>query len=316
MGGGAGQYVGQVLATDSTLAGRVIESGKPILATEPGIDADLALIATQVGFGPVIAVPLVADEQALGALCIARGAGRPPFTESDLDMVAGYATQAALALELSRARTDQQLLSRLEDHDRIARDLHDHVIQELFALGMGLQGMIAAVDRPKHAARLAGYVDSVDTTIKRIRTTIFQLQPNRHSSDSLQTRLLALIADEAETLGFTTGIQFAGPLDLALDEALAEDIIAVTREALSNCARHAHATSIDVSIALALGQVTVEVTDNGRGIGNPTRSSGLTNMRHRARTHHGTLQLATPDSGGTHLIWTAQLPGRDAGRPE
>ncbi len=303
---GDGEHTGRIIAADDTLAWRVIQSGKPVLVPEP--HDGLAPVATRLRLGPLIGVPLVADEHVLGALCLARLADRPRFTETDLDMVAGYATQAALALELAAARADQQRLSRTEDYDRIARDLHDHVIHDLFALGIGLEGMIGAVDRPQHAARLSSYVQLVDTTIRRIRSTVFELQPTLEAGASLQTRLLAVIGEETDTLDYPTRIQLSGSLDVTVDDPLAEDLLAATREALSNCARHANATSIDVSVELTEGQITLQVIDNGHGISNPTHRGGLTTMRRHAETHNGTLQLATPDGGGTHLIWTAKLP--------
>ena len=303
---GDGEHTGRIIAADDTLAWRVIQSGKPVLVAEP--HDELAPVATRLRLGPLIGVPLVADEHVLGALCLARLADRPRFTETDLDMVAGYATQAALALELAAARADQQRLSRVEDYDRIARDLHDHVIHDLFALGIGLEGMIGAVDRPQHAARLSSYVQLVDTTIRRIRSTVFELQPPLEAGASLQTRLLAVIGEETDTLDYPTRIQLSGSLDVTVDDPLVEDLLAVTREALANCARHANATSIDVRVDLTDGQITLQVIDNGHGISNPTHRGGLTNMRSHAETHNGTLQLATPDGGGTHLIWTAKLP--------
>ena len=303
---GDGEHTGRIIAADDTLAWRVIQSGKPVLVPEP--HDGLAPVATRLRLGPLIGVPLVADEHVLGALCLARLADRPRFTETDLDMVAGYATQAALALELAAARADQQRLSRVEDYDRIARDLHDHVIHDLFALGIGLEGMIGAVDRPQHAARLSSYVQLVDTTIRRIRSTVFELQPPLEAGASLQTRLLAVIGEQTDTLGYPTRIQLSGSLDVTVDEPLVEDLLAVTREALSNCVRHANATSIDVRVELTDGQITLQVIDNGHGISNPTHCGGLTTMRRHAETHNGTLQLATPDGGGTHLIWTAKLP--------
>ena len=303
---GDGEHTGRIIAADDTLAWRVIQSGKPVLVPEP--HDGLAPVATRLRLGPLIGVPLVADEHVLGALCLARLADRPRFTETDLDMVAGYATQAALALELAAARADQQRLSRVEDYDRIARDLHDHVIHDLFALGIGLEGMIGAVDRPQHAARLSSYVQLVDTTIRRIRSTVFELQPTLEAGASLQTRLLAVIGEQTDTLDYPTRIQLSGSLDVTVNDALVEDLLAVTREALSNCARHANATSIDVSVELTEGQITLQVIDNGHGISNPTHRGGLTTMRRHAETHNGTLQLATPDGGGTHLIWTAKLP--------
>ena len=122
---------------------------------------------------------------------------------------------------------------------------------------------------------------------------------------------MEIIDEHTAQLGFTAGIRFTGPLDPGPDEALAHDILAVTREALSNCARHARATAVTISLVLQDGLITLGITDNGRGLGTPARSSGLSSMRRRAERNGGTFQLTTPAHGGTHLAWTAHCPERD-----
>ena len=286
-----------------SLTGRAIRTGKPLLVTGDRRKA----AATELGadIGPLIVVPLAAGEQVRGALMLGRLAVRPGFTVTDLDMAASFAGHAAVAMELARARADQITLAQAEDHDRIAGDLHDHVIQELFALGMRLQGHAARSD-PAAANRVNDYVDTLDEVITKIRTSIFGLHQPRQAPAGLPARLLEIIEEHAPQLGFTVGISFAGPLDPGPDEALARDILAVTREALSNCARHAHATVADVSLVLRDGLITLDITDNGRGLGMPARSSGLANMRRRAERSGGTFQLTTPASGGTRLTWTGR----------
>jgi len=286
-----------------SLAGQAIRTGKPCLVTGEGRKAAAAALGADTG--PLIVVPLAAGEQIRGALLLGRLAARPGFTEADLDMAASFAGHAAVAMELARARADQITLAQAEDHDRIAGDLHDHVIQELFALGMRLHGHAARSD-PATAERVNGYVDTLDEVIKKIRDSIFGLHQRRQAPAGLPARLIEIIEEHAPQLGFTAGISFAGPLDPGPDEALAHDILAVTREALSNCARHAHATAADVSLVLQDGLITLDITDNGRGVGTPTRSSGLSSMRRRAGRNHGTFQLTTPASGGTRLTWTAR----------
>ena len=191
----------------------------------------------------------------------------------------------------------------MEDHDRIAAELHGHVIQELFALSMKLQGHASRSD-PLTASRINGYVGTLDDIICKIRTSIFGLRQSRAVPGSLQARLLEIINEHAPQLGFTAQLRFAGPPDLTADAALTYDILAVTREALSNCARHAHASTVSISLDLQDGLIILDISDNGRGLGTPTRSSGLTNMRHRAERNGGTLTIATSRSGGTQLTWT------------
>ncbi len=296
----------QAVPLASSLAGQAISTGKPSLVTGDRQAAAATLLGT--GIGPLIAVPLTAGERVLGALLLGRLAGRPGFTESDLGMAASFAGHAAVAMELAEARAAQVLLAQAEDHDRIAGDLHDHVIQELFALGMSLQSQAARSD-PAAAELVNGYVGTLDKVIKNIRTSIFGLQQSRQAPAALQTRILAVIEEHAPQLGFAAGASFTLPPGGDLDESLAHDILAVTREALSNCARHARATTATVALARQAGLITLDVTDNGCGLGAPARSSGLASMRHRAERHGGTLQVAVPAGGGTRLTWTARLPG-------
>jgi signal transduction histidine kinase len=294
-----------------SLAGQAILTGKASLAT--GGRREAAAAALNADIGPMIVVPLAAGEQVGGALMLGRLAANPGFTETDLDMAASFAGHAAVTMELARARIDQIILAQAEDHDRIAGDLHDHVIQELFALGMTLQGHAARSDRAD-AERIKGYIDTLDEAIANIRTSIFGLHQSRAAPVGLHARLLAMIEEHTPQLGFAAAIRFAGPLDPGPDAALAHDILAVTREALSNCARHAHATAISISLAQQEGLIILDVIDNGRGVGTPTRSSGLTSMRGRAERNGGTFQLITPGSGGTHLTWTGRLRQSRAAR--
>jgi len=286
-----------------SLTGQVIRTGKPSLVTGDRCEAVAAALGADTG--PLVVVPLVAGEQIRGALMLGRLAAHAGFTEADLDMATSFAGHAAVAMELARARIDQIILAQAEDHDRIAGDLHDHVIQELFALGMRLEGHAARSDRGA-AERINGYVDTLDEVIKKIRTSIFGLQQPPQAPAGLPTRIMEIIEEHTPQLGFTAGVSFAGPLDPGPGETLAHDILAVTRESLSNCARHAHATAVSISVALKDGLITLDITDNGRGLGTPVRSSGLSSMRRRAERNGGTFQLSTPTSGGTRLSWTAR----------
>lgn len=301
----AAGMMNQVAALPDSLAGQAIRTGKPSLVTGGGCDTVAAALGT--GTGPLIVVPLAAGEQVRGAVMLGRVTARPGYTSTDMDMAAAFAGHAAMAMELAQARADQITLAQAEDHDRIADDLHDHVIQELFALSMRLQGHAARTD-PGTAKQVNGYVDTVDEIIKKIRTSIFGLHQPRPAPAGLPTRIMEIIDEHTAQLGFTAGIRFAGPFDPGPDETLAHDILAVTREALSNCARHARATAVSISLVLRDGLITLDITDNGRGLGTPARSSGLSSMRRRAERNGGTFQLTTPATGGTHLTWTARPP--------
>jgi len=253
-------------------------------------------------------VPLAAQGQVRAVISFARVSSRRGFTDDDLQSATEFARQAMVALELVEARHAERALAVMDDRERIARDLHEHIVQELFALSMGVRNLACVSDRADHAVRLNRYVDTIDGVITDIRTSIFRLQPRRHDHQGLQSRLLDLVDSYVEPLGFTARARFRGALDLAVDPDLAEDVLAVAREGLSNCARHAQASSVDLSVTVINDRLTVQIADNGVGPGNPTRSSGLTNLRTRAEQNHGTLAVQAVDGGGTRLTWAVRLP--------
>lgn len=302
------RQTGELLALENTLCGTILRTAKPVLVPDYDIALDETTRGDDVpaGTGAVAGVPLLSgDGSVLGALLVVRRPGASPFVEHDLSLLVGFADHAGIAIALDRARGDREALLMLADHDRIAADLHDHVIQELFATGMGLHGMVHLQSEPEHRARLLSYVESLDETIRRIRTTIFQVQRPPPGAPSLRTRLLAVLADERPALGFGPHLEFSGSLDRGVPDDLGDDVVAVLREALSNVARHAHAASAQVRIALAGRVVEVEVSDDGDGIGDPSRSSGLGNLQRRAEAHGGTFSVSSPAAGGTQLRWTA-----------
>jgi two-component system, NarL family, sensor histidine kinase DevS len=237
-------------------------------------------------------------------LVVGRVAGRPAFGHSDLEQLATFAGHAQVALELDRSRADQQTMALLAEHDRIAADLHDHVIQELFATGMGLQGMLSGIERPDLRGRLLASVDALDNTIRHIRATIFQLQHDQTRSASLELRLLEVVEEERAALGSAINVTLSGPLDDQVPAQLVEGAVAVVREALSNAARHAQAREVRLTVAMSDASLEITVEDDGVGPDHPTRSSGLTNLRNRAERHHGTFDISSSAHGGTRLRWT------------
>jgi signal transduction histidine kinase len=193
------------------------------------------------------------------------------------------------------------------DHDRIAGDLHDHVIQQLFAVGMTLHSTAAALSERNQADRLTAQVDVLDETIARIRETIYRLNAPRTPREPLRNRLVEVVVAAVDALGFDPALRLTGPID-QVEPGLADDTVAVAREALSNCARHAAATAVAVSVSAADEWLVIEVVDNGRGIGSPTRSSGLANLRRRAEARGGALRLEPAATAhGTSLVWSARL---------
>jgi signal transduction histidine kinase len=253
----------------------------------------------------LICSPLLRGQRVVGAIVAIRLLGRRAFDHTDVEQLEAYVGHTGVALELNQSHADQEALAVLREHQRIAADLHDHVIQELFATGMALQGMVYRTEDPRDQATLVEFVDAIDATIRRIRTTIFRLNRAPYGGGSLKERLLSVVEDARPALGFTAHAEFSGPLDQAVPDDLADHVVAVAREALSNAARHAGAKSVRLVVTLAEDLLTVDAIDDGRGLGSPTRSSGLANLERRAKESGGTLEILEPAGGGTHLRWTA-----------
>ncbi|WP_020576611.1 GAF domain-containing protein [Actinopolymorpha alba] len=258
--------------------------------------------------GSIMLVPLASGPHMLGVLIVTRPEGQP-FDPSDMHMVTTFAGHAALALEFARAQEDRGRLAVFEDRDRIARDLHDHVIQRLFAVGLGLQGISRQVVRADLADRVSGYVRDLDTTIQEIRRTIFSLQERAGDRRSLRGQVLEIAQDAATSLGFEPRVALEGPLDSAVPDAVRPEVLATLREALTNVVRHAHASQADVLIRADIVHRMFElhVTDNGIGIpADPPRRSGLTNMAERALRLGGHLSIGPGPQNGTAVVW--QIP--------
>jgi signal transduction histidine kinase len=219
-----------------------------------------------------------------------------------------FAGQAALALELAARRADAEQLTILEDRDRIARDLHDLVIQRLYATGMSLQGTLPMTTRPEVAERIRNAVDAMDDTIKDIRATIFELQARRAVGTSLRAEILVLIDEMTTMLDFAPMLRLGSGLGTPVTGELSEHLIAVLREALSNVARHSGATQVSVTVDVVAGWLSVLVRDNGCGVPEGAPRSGLRNMAGRAEKLGGEFRLSPADGGGTELEWRVPLP--------
>ncbi|WP_225850342.1 GAF domain-containing sensor histidine kinase [Streptomyces sp. HPF1205] len=297
----------------TTLAAAVHRGGEPVISD--GLSADPRSqggSASVVELGPAFFVPLGGGEEALGVLQVARTPGGQPFSEAALEMISGFAGQAALALRIAEHRRASEQLLVFNDRDRIARDLHDLAIQRLFASGLTLQAALGRIaDRPEAAERVERVVDDLDETIKIIRSTIYALGRRANRQDTgLRAGLLAEADKGSEALGFTPTLRMSGLLDTLVPAGVAEHVLAVVREALSNAARHAEAATVDVSVEVDDAWVRLRVADDGRGIDpDVARRSGLANARSRAEELGGTFAVTPGPSGaGTVLEWAAPLP--------
>jgi signal transduction histidine kinase len=296
---------------DGTLAGRVASERAPLLIRAPEDAGDIVpALSQEIDAGPIMVIPMLGTERVLGVLNIVRRRGAEAFSSADLEMAAAFAGQASVALELAAARSEHHRVAVLEDRDRIARDLHDHVIQQLFAIGLGLQGLaVSAGPDTALADSLVQRVEEIDRTIRQIRTSIFALRgPFTGPSAGLRGGVLQLSADLTPILGFSPGVIFAGPVDTVVETDLADDINACVREGLTNVAKYAGASRASVDIAVDDAEITVRIADDGAGVPANGVYSGLRNLRERAELRGGTFRIATPPGGGTELIWTVPLP--------
>ena len=331
-GHGADELIGTVMPPDGR-ARTVLRDGNG-LVVDSLQRARAMRVDSMRQFGPALYAPMQADGQGVGVLVLLRLVGSPPFGPTDLATAESYAAQAALALVLAEARHAQDVAALLDERERIARDLHDLAIQQLFATGMQLETVRRRAARGVDPSELTGIVedalDSVDATVRQIRSIVHALR-DPDASAPLAERLRREASLARTGLGFAPSLVVtvdgrvldspealegdAGALDDRVGEDMADDVVAVVREGLANAARHAQATAVSVRVDAQgtglTGRVTVEVEDDGAGLPpDRDRKSGTDNLAARARRHGGTFTLGTTSEGrGTLLTWAAPLAG-------
>jgi signal transduction histidine kinase len=317
----ADRLAGLTVPTEGTATGVAFTTRRPVVVRDYGDhvqdeqrDRAGPMPAMIKDLDSAISVPLLVGDETLGVLVVAKFRDKTPFTETEVQLAETFAGHAALAVEFSRAQEVRQQLAVFEDRDRIARDLHDLVIQRLFATGLGLEGVSRLIADPAVAGRVAGFAQDLDGTIREIRNSIFSLQALAQAPGSVRAELLRVAVDARDTLGFEPRVGFDGPLDAAVPDAVRSDLIASLREALTNVARHAGATSssVEVTVDGAGRRLSLVVRDDGTGPppGGPGRVSGLANLAARAARWGGDCVLAAADGGGSRLEWTVELPAR------
>ncbi len=293
---------------DTSLSAEVLATGEPVTVDEFSQDERVAQVARErMTLGPAVIFPLGAPGNARGVLTVGRRPGSMPLTNAAVEMAGSFAAQAGGALELADARRDAEQVTVLQDRERIARDLHDLVIQRLYATGMSLQGAMPLISRPEVADRVSRAVDALDDTIGDIRSAIFALQA-RHDVKraSLRERILEIMDEMTGPLGFAPSLSLTGDLGEHVPEEIAGHMLGALRESLSNAARHAGASRVDVTVDAGADLVLV-VRDDGVGLRDITRRSGLANLADRADQLGGTLKVGSADGGGTELHWQVPL---------
>lgn len=303
---------GTIVPAGQGLVGFVMQSGERVLASDPTQDPrydQSGFIASLAwpDMGPTMGLPLCMANTLVGVLVLVWDVERQQaFHETNVATAEGFAEQAALALQVAGARETQARLAVFEDRDRIGRDLHDLVIQRLFAIGLTLENVSRMSTRPEITDRVSRAVDDIDMTIKDIRRSIFELGSDRGMLTELRAELLGVLDDEAVVLGFRPRFIADGALDSTVPDNVRPHLVAVLREALSNAARHARATAVLVKCEVG-DDLRLTVTDDGVGIADDVKTSGLRNMRDRAEALGGTSEVTSSAAGGTRLQWSVPL---------
>jgi signal transduction histidine kinase len=302
-------YVGRVYSADETPAAQVIASGNPALSlglAHPGSPDG------QASTGSSMTVPLARPSGLDAALIVSRAAGSARFVDLDLDLIADFAAHASVALELRGARASRARVSLLEDRGRIARDLHDNVIQRLFAAGLSLNSLdLDALPRPARE-RIDDVSGLLDAAIAEIRTSVFALRAAQPRAVGARHRLLDVVSEVAGAFPTPPRIVFHGHVDDIVMGDLLDDVEAVVREGLANAVRHADATAVVVEVGCEDGHTVARVVDDGVGPAGSARASGTANLEARAVARGGSSSLEPGVDGGSVLTW--RVPGDRRGR--
>jgi PAS domain S-box-containing protein len=298
--------IGTPLPPGTSFSEEVIERGEALDTPRRG-DRSRVQVPEDLPGGPMLGIPLLIAGAVSGSLTFIRPGDAPDFDANARIFAEAIGAQAALAFELDRARKGREQMMLLSDRDRIARDLHDHVIQQLFATGLGLQSSLMWVKEEMTRERISRSIDVLDDTIREIRNTIFSLSQPIGGGQALRVELSQIVEGSSVVLGFSPTLEIIGLTDEGLPDQLVPHVLACAREALSNVGRHAHAQSVLVCLNVDLETVHLKVVDDGVGIGSPERSSGLKNLRERASLFQGSLTLSNMPEGGTSLDWVASL---------
>jgi len=295
------------------ILGLLILDPKPLRLANLGTHVDsYGFPANHPPMGSFLGVPVHVRGQIFGNLYLTDNQGAAEFSEEDEILAVALAGAAGLAIENSRLLARVGELTLVEDRERIAADLHDTVIQRLFATGLGLQSAARTIEDPVAANRVQQAVDDLDETIRQIRSTIFALQTPRLAGPSLREEILSLSADAGASLGFEPIVRFEGLIDHGVADTVGVQLLAVLREALSNVVRHAGASTVTVSIVVTHTDLVASIVDDGVGAGAGERpgGKGLASLRHRAEALGGALEVGVgADGTGTQVCWRVPAGG-------
>ena len=254
-----------------------------------------------------LGVPVRVRDEVYGNLYLTDKQGEAAFTDEDEALAEALALAAGIAIENNRLHDRVLVMSVLDDRDRIARDLHDRVIQRVYAVGMNLQGATRLPERDQLIERVGHAIEDLDLTISEIRSAIFELGETALPG-GLRQAVLQLAEELSDTLGVRPEVRFEGAVDNSVPQHLADHVLAVVREGLTNAGKHAQASRYEVALGVS-DRVVLELLDDGVGIELPqtTPGLGLINLRGRAEKFGGTFEIHPREGGGTRLVWTVPL---------
>jgi signal transduction histidine kinase len=306
-GDGAGALTGTT-ADDDSIITAVARAARPEFVRDLRADPRVPRVLVDAGLGSALFVPLHAGDEIFAVLAIAQARDHDPLETHDIDLLQAFGIQASASLAFARARREVEQLQLVSERERIARDLHDTVIQRLFAVGLSLE---ATGRRPPQEIqeRLQQAVADIDDTIRSIRTSIFTLQTRLEETKGLRAQVLDVVSEMTSTLGFEPAVRFEGPVDTVTTGELTDNVLAVLREALTNTARHAHATEVHVTIE-AGDEFAVTITDDGTGADSFERvgGHGVHNLVERARNFGGDATIGAVEPHGTRVEWRVPIP--------
>ena len=297
---------GSVLDLLDPLAQEVVNGRVGVVAESPG--GLLARVGVELPpYGPTVAAPVHSQGKVIGLLVALRTRGADAFRPGDVPLLASFAEQVTLALELGEKNRAARQLDIFADRDRIARDLHDQVIQRLFATGLQLQSVLRRSSDPDTQGRVRQAVEDLDETVREIRTAIFDLHATgADEATSLRRLLLDTAAEAAQGCGLVPSVRLAGAIDTLVPPQIGVHALAVVREAVSNAVRHAGAERVIVTVE-ADDDLLIDIVDDGIGIDPTVARSGLRNLDERAQECGGELVVRSEPRGGTRLSWRVPL---------
>jgi signal transduction histidine kinase len=306
VGAHADKVRGQAVPTARSLAGEVMESGRPLVSEAAATHRDAYQPILRLGrVGPAIFVPFRVRGRATGTLMVANLIGGRRFKPETVRLVETFADQASVAIEYVRAQADVRRLGLLEERERIAKELHDGIIQSLFAVGMNLQSTALMSRSPETAERVENAVGELDGVIRDLRNYIFGLRPGILADRQLNQALEAIAEEAASTAKIPIAVEVDAEVSAVLSPR-SHEIVQLTREAFSNVTRHARATHASVRLTRIAANAVLTIEDDGVGFDarKPSDGNGMRNMRERAVAIGGTLRVTSANGKGTRLRFT------------